>query len=114
MIRLRKGLDFLGMLALGGSAGVLGELLLDQSHWWSVAISPPAELFLIFQMALLLSVCAFIGARVLQIADVVRTTPVRATITPQSAENLRDIPTLEHPAAVALTPETTPELPHAA
>jgi len=114
MTRLRKGLDFVGMLALGGSAGVLGELILDQSHWWSVAVSPPAELFLIFQTALLVAVGAFVGARVLQIAEIVRSTPVRARRIAQNADNVRDLSLAERPEAVAFSPDSPPELPRAA
>lgn len=114
MKRLRKGLDFVGMLALGGSAGVLGELLLDQAHWWSVAVTPPAELFLIFQTALLIAVSAFVGARVMQIAEIVRTTPVWVRQVPRLADNVRDLPLGERPEAVAFTTDTPPELPRAA
>jgi hypothetical protein len=114
MKRLRKGLDFVGMLALCGSAGVLGELLLDQAHWWSVAVRPPAELFLIFQTALLIAVSAFVGARVLQITDIVKTTPVRVRQMPAVTDNVRDLTLADRSEVVAFTPDTPPELPRAA
>lgn len=114
MTRLRKGLDFVGMLSLGGSAGVLGELLLDQAHWWSVAVTPPAELFLIFQSALLLAVTAFVGARVMQIAEIVRMTPVRRERPARLADTVHELSSVSRQNTATFTTDTPPELPRAA
>ena len=114
MTRLRKGLDFLGVLALGGSAGVLGELMLDQTYGWAFTVRPDAELFLVFQSTLLLAVAAFVGARVMQIADIVRRTPVRATRAFDGVRHTRDLAGAERVETLTLVQDTPPTFPRAA
>ena len=114
MTRLRKGLDFLGVLALGGSAGVLAELMLDQTYGWAFTVRPYTELFLVFQSTLLLAVAAFVGARVMQIADIVRRTPVRATRAFERVRHARDLAGAERVETLTLVQDTPSTFPRAA
>lgn len=72
---LRKTLDVTGAASLAASAGILGDLMLEQVGGWGQTLSFHVELVPLFQIGIVITLAAFMGARVLQLVEVVRANP---------------------------------------
>lgn len=72
---LRKTLDITGAASLAASAGILGDLMLEQMGGWSQTLSFHVELVPFFQLGICATLIAFMGARVIQLVEVVRANP---------------------------------------
>jgi len=72
---LRKTLDITGAASLAVSAGILGDLMLEQMGVGGQTLSFHVELVPFFQLGIFATLITFMGARVIQLVEVVRTNP---------------------------------------
>jgi len=72
---LRKTLDITGAASLAVSAGILGDLMLEQMGGWGQTLSFHVELVPFFQLGIFATLVTFMGARVIHLVEVVRANP---------------------------------------
>ena len=72
---LRKTLDVTGAASLAASAGILGDLMLEKIGGWGQTLSFHVELVPFFQIGIVITLIAFMGARIIQLVEVVRANP---------------------------------------